>query len=134
MSSIKLNDDGTVAFFDKENQKSFGEYGVFISDTPAFLKRVVSSMINNHDVSWLEHDFVKYIDYETRDPIQQWTPFYKFSSFSSQQEYRFVFASSCGKALEYRVQPLNDIAICVNSKTKFFNSINVGDALCLKEL
>ena len=126
MSAILLNDNGIVSFFDKENQKNFGQYGVFIRNTKTFLQRICSSIRKHPNVSFLYGNFVKYIDYDKRDTIQKWTPFHKFSSQSEQQEFRIIFDSSCVGALRYDIGSIDDIAISIYDKNNFFDAINVG--------
>lgn len=126
MSAILLNDDGIVSFFDKENQKNFGQYGVFIRNTKTFLQRICSSIRKHPNVNFLYGNFVEYIDYDKRDTIQKWTPFHKFSNLSEQQEFRIIFDSPCIGALRYDIGAIDDIAISIYDKNNFFDAINVG--------
>lgn len=132
MSTIILDDIGIVTHFDKRNKDCFGDFGVLLSNSNVFIQRVCQSITRNKSVSCLRRGFVNYIDYEKRDSIQSWTPFCKFSEFSFQQEYRFVFSSESEGALQYDIEPINDIALNIYDKDAFYASVNVGDKIPLR--
>lgn len=129
MSSICADDSGVITKFDKRNRKDFGQYGVLILDMPKFFDRIKDALNDNSNVTNIEANFIEYINYEKRDCVQRWSPFSKFDEFEHQQEFRFVFNCTDDGDLWYKTNPLFDIAIQIDDKNAFFESINEGSIL-----
>lgn len=129
MSAIHVDQNGVVTKFDKRNYDDFGEYGIIIIDTPAFLTRVNQCLANNPTVKSVHSGLVQYIDFDSRDSVQRWSPFMKFSRFSHQQEYRFAFERQEEGPLKYDVGSLTDITLSIVDKNDFYEAVNVGKPL-----
>ncbi len=132
MSSIPIGKCGEVCSFDKSNLNSFGQYGVVVLNSSVFMNRIKSSLDRNEGVSKISWGLVNYVDFQQRDSIQHWTPFHKFSSFAYQQEYRIVFSAADNGAIIYSIPSIKDIVQVIDDKPAFFDSINVGEPMCLR--
>lgn len=120
-ATIIVDEQNNIVKFDKRNKFNFGEYGVIIKDTAAFLKRIKNSININENISYLYADFVKYVEYEKRGNVQRWSPFMKFSCFEEQQEWRIIFDAKTDDALNYNVGDLHDICCSIEDKDTFFD-------------
>lgn len=129
MSSICTDDSGVITKFDKRNKDDFGQYGVLILDMPKFFDRINEALRDNTSVRSVKASFIEYLNFEKRDSVQKWSPFRKFDTFAHQQEYRFVFDCTDDGDLKYKINPLFDIAIQIDDKNAFFESITEGSVL-----
>lgn len=126
LSCIFTDDNLNVIAFDKSNKDNFGQHGAIITNTPEFIRRVCNSNCQNEDAMMYDYGNVNYIDYDSRDNVQEWTPFCKFDTFKAQQEFRFLFKSESSEAIKYKIRPINDICAKIKSKELFFEKISVG--------
>lgn len=125
LSAIILDENGKVVKFDKRNRGNFGKYGVIIKYPAEFILRIENQIDYDKNVKCIWGNFVTYIDFDKRKNIQKWSPFMKFSSFSSQQEYRLVFDADVDNGSQLRSTSSEDTTsshfstICISSRKMY---------------
>ena len=116
-------ENGLIPQIDVENMKTFGEYGVVISDTKTFFERVTLGANTNATISKIDCGFVRYIQGQN---VMDLSPFIKRADeFSYQNEFRFCAETDNEDLLELDTHTsFHDIAIPILLQ-KFADSVSL---------
>lgn len=120
--------ENLLATVDIEGMKSFGEYGVLITNWREFFNRVGQAVKEEVSISQMNCGFVNYIEDSNMRNVMKMNPFIKpADGFNYQNEFRFCADTDNTELLELDTHTnFNDIAVPIRL-TDFVETVSYND-------